>query len=164
MANTGTLQVTTPSDREIALTRVFDAPRRLVFDALTRPELLKRWLLGPDGWSMPFCEVDLRVGGKYRYVWRRDSDGSEMGMGGVFQEVAPPERLVATEKFDHAWYPGEALSTLVLTESGRKTTLTQTVRYESREARDGVLQSGMERGVAVSYDRLETILAAAPRA
>jgi uncharacterized protein YndB with AHSA1/START domain len=87
-----------------------------------------------------------------------------MGMGGVFQEVAPPERLVATEKFDHAWYPGEALSTLVLTERGGKTTLTQTVRYESREARDGVLQSGMERGVAVSYDRLETILAATPRA
>jgi uncharacterized protein YndB with AHSA1/START domain len=164
MANTGTLQVTTPSDREIALTRVFDAPRRLVFDALTKPELLKRWLLGPDGWSMPFCEVDLRVGGRYRYVWRRDSDGSEMGMGGVFQEVAPPERLVATEKFDHAWYPGEALSTLVLTERGGKTTLTQTVRYESREARDGVLQSGMERGVAASYDRLETILAATPLA
>ena len=154
-----TLKITTPTDRELAMTRVFDAPRHLVFEALTRPELVRRWLLGPDGWSMPVCEIDLKVGGAYRYVWRRDKDGSEMGMGGVFREVVPSERLVATEKFDQAWYPGEAVSTTVLTEQDGRTTLTNTVLYESREARDGVLKSGMETGVARSYDRLAELLA-----
>ena len=154
-----TLRITTPTDREIAMTRVFDAPRHLVFEALTKPELVRRWLLGPPGWSMPVCEIDLKVGGAYRYVWRRDKDGSEMGMGGVFREVVPSERLVATEKFDQAWYPGEAVSTTVLTEQDGRTTLTNTVLYESREARDGVLKSGMETGVARSYDRLAELLA-----
>ncbi|MGH9367901.1 MAG: SRPBCC domain-containing protein, partial [Thermoanaerobaculia bacterium] len=79
MANTGGLKVTAPTEREIVMTRVFDAPRELVFDAHTKPELVKRWLLGPDGWSMPVCEIDLRVGGKYRYLWRCDRDGTEMG-------------------------------------------------------------------------------------
>jgi len=158
---TEVLQVTT-TDREIAMTRVFDAPRRLVFDALTQPELVKRWLLGPDGWSMPVCEIDLKIGGAYRYVWRRDKDGSEMGMGGVFREIVQPELLIATEKFDEAWYPGEALTITVLVEQDGKTTLTTTVRYESREARDGVLKSGMETGVARSYDRLEEMLAGMP--
>lgn len=156
--STGTLQVTTPSDREIAMTRVFAAPARLVFDAHTQPELIKRWLLGPPGWSMPVCEVDLRVGGKYRYVWRRDKDGKEMACGGVFREIVPPERLVHTEQFDDPWYPGEALVTTVLVEQGGKTTLTQTMLFGSRDIRDAVLKSGMESGVAVSYDRLENIL------
>jgi len=154
MKNTGILQITTPSEREIAMSRVFDAPRNLVFEAFTKPELIKRWLLGPDGWSMLVCEVDLKVGGKYRYVWRRDSDGTEMGMGGVYREIAAPERIVATEKFDQAWYPGEAVGTLQLEEQSGRTRLTQTVLYESREARDAVLKSGMESGVARSYDRL----------
>ena len=159
MNQTVSLQVTTPSDREIAMTRVFDAPRHLVFEALTKPELVQRWLLGPEGWSMPVCEIDLEVGGAYRYVWRRDKDGSEMAMGGVFREVDRPERLVATEKFDEAWYPGEAVSTTVLVEEDGRTTLTQTTLYQSREARDGVLKSGMESGVAASYDRLAELLA-----
>ena len=107
---------------------------------------------------MVVCEIVLRVGGHYRYVWRRDKDGTEMGMSGVHQEVVPPERIVATEKFDQAWYAGEAVNTTVLVEQGGKTTLTQTVLYQSREARDGVLKSGMERGVAASYDRLEKLL------
>ncbi len=154
---TNTLKVITPTDREITMTRVFDAPRRLVFDAFTKPELIRQWLLGPPGWSMPVCEIDLKVGGTYRYVWRR-TDGNEMGMGGIYREIAAPERLVATEKFDQAWYPGEAVGTLVLSEQGGKTTVTQTVLYQSREARDAVLKSGMEKGVAVSYDRLEQIL------
>lgn len=158
MKNTGTLQVTTPSEREISLTRVFDAPRRLVFDAYTRPELLKRWLTGPPGWSLAVCEMDLRVGGAYRYVWR-SPDGADMGMGGVIREVAAPERLVATERFDEAWYPGEALVTLVLAEQGGRTTLTTTLRYESQEARDSVLKSPMESGMAAGYDRLEALLA-----
>jgi uncharacterized protein YndB with AHSA1/START domain len=108
--NTETFTVTTPSEREIAMTRVFDAPRKLVFEAFTRPELITRWLLGPPGWTMVVCEIDLRVGGAYRYVWRKDN-GTEMGMGGVFREIVAPERIVQTEKFDNPWYEGEAIST-----------------------------------------------------
>jgi uncharacterized protein YndB with AHSA1/START domain len=159
MVNTGNLKLTIQGDREIVMTRVFDAPRRLVFDAFTKPELVKQWLLGPPGWSMPVCEIDLKVGGKYRYVWRQDSDGSEMGMGGVYREIVPQERIVCTEMFDVAWYAGEAVGTLVLSEQGGKTTITQTVLYQSREARDAVLKSGMEKGVAASYDRLQQLLA-----
>ena len=158
MNNPGNLKLTTRGDREIVITRAFDAPRKLVFDAFTRPELVKQWLLGPDDWSMPVCEIDLKVGGKYRYVWRRDKDGTEMGMGGVYREIVAPERVVATEKFDQSWYPGEAVGTLVLSEQGGKTTLTQTILYESRQARDSVLKSGMEKGVVASYDRLANLL------
>jgi uncharacterized protein YndB with AHSA1/START domain len=154
-----TLKVAARGDREIVMTRVFAAQRKLVWDACTKPALVKRWLLGPDGWSMPVCEIDLRVGGSYRYVWRRDRDGTEMGMGGVYREIMAPERLVATERFDQSWYPGEAVSTLVLAEQDGKTTLTQSVRYESPEARDSVLKSPMESGVAASYDRLAEVLA-----
>jgi uncharacterized protein YndB with AHSA1/START domain len=153
----GTLKITALTDRELVMTRAFDAPRRLVFDAFTKPELVKRWLLGPDGWSMPVCEIDLRVGGSYRYVWRH-ANGNEMGMGGVYREIVTPERLVATEKFDESWYPGEAVGTIVLDERGGQTTLTQTMLYESREARDAVLNSPMEEGVAVGYDRLAALL------
>ncbi|PYP02815.1 MAG: ATPase [Gemmatimonadetes bacterium] len=163
MKSAAPLQLTAPGEREIVMTRVLDAPRQLVFDALTKPELVRRWLLGPPGWSMPVCEIDLRVGGKYRYVWRQDSDGTEMGMGGVYREIVVPERLVTTERFDEAWYPGEAVGTLVLVEQRGRTTVTQTMRYESREARDAVLKSGMEKGVAASYDRLADLLAATRR-
>jgi uncharacterized protein YndB with AHSA1/START domain len=158
MQNTGTLKITAPRDREIVMIRVFDAPRALVFDALTKPELVKQWLLGPPGWSMPVCEIDLKVGGAYRYVWRH-ADGREMGMGGVYREIVPQQRLVCTELFDEAWYPGEALTTTTLAEKDGRTTLTTTMLYASREARDSVLKSGMERGVAASYDRLEELLA-----
>ena len=159
MTNPGNLKLTTQGDREIVMTREFKAPRRLVFDAFTKPELVKQWLLGPPGWSMPVCEIDLKVAGSYRYVWRQDSDESEMGMRGVFREIVPQERLVCTEVFDKAWYPGEAVATLVLSEQRGITTVTQTVLYQSREARDGVLKSGMEKGVAMSYDRLAELLA-----
>lgn len=158
MSSTGKLTVTTPTDREIVMTRIFKAPRRLVFDAHTKCELLKRWLFGPDGWSLAVCQIDLKLGGKYRYVWRHEK-GTEMGMGGVFHEVVAPERIVATEKFDESWYPGEALDTTVLVEQDGKTTLTLTVLYESREARDVALKSGAEQGMALGYDRLEAILA-----
>jgi len=161
MTNANTFQLTAQGDREIVMSRVFDAPARLVFDAHTKPELVKRWLLGPPGWSMPVCEIDLKVGGKYRYAWRRDSDGKEMKMGGVFREVVPPQRIVNTEAFDDPWYPGEAVVTTVMVEQGGKTTLTQTMLFASREARDGVLKSGMERGVVASFDRLDNILAEA---
>jgi uncharacterized protein YndB with AHSA1/START domain len=157
MTSTRTLEVTTPSEREIAMTRVFDAPRELVFDAWTKPELLKRWLGVRNGWSMAECEVDLRVGGAYRYVWR-GPDGAEMGMGGVYREIVAPERLVATERFDDAWYPGEALDTITLVEEDGRTTATTTVLYESREIRDAVLESGATTGVGESYDALEEVL------
>jgi uncharacterized protein YndB with AHSA1/START domain len=154
----GSFQVSTPTDREIQVTRQFDAPRGMVFDAFTKPELVRRWLLGPPGWSMPVCEIDLRPGGAYRYVWRHDGDGREMGMGGVFREIVRPEHLVATEKFDESWYVGEALDTTVFIEEGGLTRITITVLYESMEARDTARRSGMERGMAASYDRLEEFL------
>ncbi|HMD32543.1 MAG TPA: SRPBCC family protein [Candidatus Acidoferrales bacterium] len=153
------LQVAAKGDREITMTRTFDAPRRMVFDAFTKPELVKRWLLGPDGWTMPVCEIDLRAGGRYRYVWRNAAQGKEMGVSGVFSEVTPPERIVHTEKFDESWYPGEAVVTTVLAEQGGKTIFTMTILCESREAREVMLKSGMEKGVAQSYDRLAGILA-----
>jgi uncharacterized protein YndB with AHSA1/START domain len=158
MKTSGTFNITAQGDREIVITRVFGATRRLVFDAYTKPELVKRWLLGPDGWSMPVCEIDLRAGGKYRYVWKNNADGQEMGMGGVYREVVSPHRIVASEVFDEAWYPGEALDTIVLVEQGGKTTLTQTILYDSRETRDAVLKSPMKTGMAASYDRLEKFL------
>ncbi|HWZ27711.1 MAG TPA: SRPBCC domain-containing protein, partial [Gemmatimonadales bacterium] len=110
----GALRIVPVSDREIQITRVFNAPRTLVFDAHTKPELLKRWLFGPPGWVFDVCEIDLRVGGAYRYVWRKPPD-TVMGMGGIYREIQAPERIVSTEKFDDAWYPGAAVGTLVLT-------------------------------------------------
>jgi uncharacterized protein YndB with AHSA1/START domain len=161
MTNPGSLTVTTPSDREIVMTRVFDAPRKLVWEALTTPALLKRWLLGPPGWTMTVCEMDLRVGGAYRYEWRKEN-GTTMGMGGVLREVVAPERMTATEQFDEAWYPGEALVSQVLTELAGKTTITMTLRYESKEARDMVVKSGATSGMEMGYARLAELLAAAP--
>ena len=158
MSVAGKLNITTPTDREIVMTRVFDAPRSLVFEAHTKPELLKRWLHGPDGWLLTVCEIDLKVGGKYRYVWRHE-DGREMGMGGTYREIVPPERIVTTELFDEDWTGGETLGTLVLTEQNGKTTLTSTLFYASKEVRDNVLKSGMERGVEASYVRLDGLLA-----
>ena len=150
--------VSTPSDREIRVTREFDAMRERVFDAFTKPSLVRRWLLGPPGWTMPVCDIDLRVGGAYRYVWRLEADGSRMAASGVFREVSPPERLVATETFDDAWYPGEALVTTVFVETRCITRTTITLLYESKEARDTARRSGMEHGMAAGYDRLETLL------
>lgn len=156
MKNVGQLEITLPSDREIAMTRSFNAPRAMVFDAWTKPELVKRWL-GYGDWTMPVCEIDLRVGGTYRYMWRKHD--TEMGMSGVFHEIVVPERIVASEKFDDPWYEGEAVSTVTFTESGGRTTMVQTVEYASKEVRDSVLQTPMEEGVAASYDRLEELLA-----
>lgn len=157
MRTAGTLKVTTPSDREIMMTRVFDAPRSLVYEAYTKPELLKRWLGVHNGWSLELCEIDLRVGGRYRYIWR-GPNGEEMGMRGVYREVTPPARVVATEVFDQSWYPGEAVGTVEMAEQGGRTTLTMTVRYDSREIRDAVLKSPMEQGVAAGFDKLEELL------
>jgi uncharacterized protein YndB with AHSA1/START domain len=155
--DTGKLIVTTPSDREIAMTRVFDAPRNLVFDAWTKPELVRRWLLGPPGWTMPVCEIDLRVGGAYRFEWL-GQDGTRMGMGGVYREIVIPERIVNTQLFDADWTGGETVGTLLFTEQGGKTTLTNSVLYSSREARDAALRTRMAEGVEAGYARLDEIL------
>ena len=152
------VNVSTEGETSIVITRSFNAPRELVFDAHTKPELVKRWLLGPEGWTMPVCEIDLRVGGKYRYVWKKESTGHEMGMGGEYREINRPERLVATEKFDDPWYEGEAYSTLTLTETNGVTQLRNVVTYATGEARDGVLKSPMEEGLEVGYERLEALL------
>jgi uncharacterized protein YndB with AHSA1/START domain len=152
------MKIQTKGDREILITREFNAPRKLVWDAHTKPELLKRWLFGLDGWELAVCDMDLRVGGKYRWVWKRKEPGvPEMGMGGVFKEVKAPEKLVATGKFDEAWYPGEELSTTVFTEKAGKTTLSLTVRYDTPEAREIALKLAPE-GMALGYDRLEAVL------
>ena len=155
--NPGALRVTTPSDREIAMTRVFDAPRSRLFEAWTKPELIQRWLGVRLGWSMVVCEVDLRVGSVYRFVWR-GPDGAEMGMSGVYREIVPPQRLVVTEKFDQPWYEGEAVATTVFLEHDGKTTMTTTVGYASREVCEAVLKTPMARGVAESYDKLAELL------
>lgn len=154
MRNTGTLKVSTPTDREILMVRVFDAPRPLVYDAFTKPELIKRWL-GPRGFTLPVCEVDLRVGGKYRYVGEAP-DGTRTGWGGTFKEIVPLQRIVHTESFDD--YPGEALITAVWTEAGGKTTLSMTMLLESKDVRDAIIATGMEHGAAESYDRLNEML------
>lgn len=152
------LVITAPGDLDIVMTRSFNAPRELVFEAMTTPEYLKRWLLGPDGWEMTVCEFDARPGGKYRYEWKH-ADGASMGMGGTFIEVVPPAKLVQSEKFDESWYPGDALVTTTFEEKDGVTTIAVNVHYDTKEARDGVLKSPMESGVSASYDRLEKTLA-----
>lgn len=152
----GKLNVELPTDRQIVMTREFDAPRALVFEALTTPVLLKQWFKGP-GWDLAVCEFDARVGGKYRYVWKLGDN--EMGMSGEIREFRAPEMMAATEKFDQAWYPGEATSSIVLTAKGAKTLLTLTVTYDSKETRDLVLKSPMAEGASAGYDRLEEFLA-----
>ncbi len=154
---TGKLRVAAEGDREIVMTREFNAPKKMLFDAWTKPELLKRWLAGPEGWTMTVCEIDLQLGGSYRYEWKH-KNGQQMGMGGVYREVIPNERIVATEKFDESWYPGGAVVTTTLSERGGRTTVETKVTYDSKEARDGVLRSPMDTGVAASYDRLEKLV------
>jgi uncharacterized protein YndB with AHSA1/START domain len=159
MTNSGALKVTLPSDREIVLTRDFDAPRDLVFETMSKPELIQRWLFGPPGWSMVVCEDEQRVGGTFRWVWH-GPEGKEMSMRGTYREIVPPERVVRTESFEFGCeaQAGEQLATLVLSEKGDKTALRLTVLYPSKEARDGARASGMERGVSASYDRLAELL------
>src|SRR5215467_4136603 len=153
-----TTTLTMASDEEIVIRRVFDAPRQLVFEAHTKPEHLTQWLLGPEGWTMPVCEIDLRPGGSWYFVWRRSdltdqSHLTEMEMRGVYREVVPPERLVSTESWGGDW--PETLNTLTLSEENGKTTLKQTVLYASKEARDAALKTGMAKGVAASFNRLD---------
>jgi uncharacterized protein YndB with AHSA1/START domain len=146
----------TPSDREIVVTRVVAAPRRLVFEAYTNPEHVPNWMTGPEGWSMPVCEIDLRPGGVWHFVWRR-ADGTEMAMRGVYREIVPHERLVSTEAWGGDW--PETLNTLLLSEEGGKTTISQRVLYPSKEARDAALKTGMLDGMTTTFERLDEYLA-----
>ncbi|QIG95220.1 SRPBCC domain-containing protein [Bradyrhizobium sp. 6(2017)] len=153
-----TLRITTPSDVEFAMTRQFDAPRHLVFDAMTKPEYLVRWL-GCEEMAMPVCEVDLRVGGRYRYVFR-SSDGIEHVLTGTFREVARPDRIAFGETFSMPGFTSdEYLVTSTFVEEAGTTTLTTTIRHPTKEARDGHLNSGLEKGVEPAYDRLAEIVA-----
>jgi uncharacterized protein YndB with AHSA1/START domain len=149
------LTVTSVSDTELVLARTFAAPRRLVFDAFTRPELLRRWH-GARGWRLVVCEIDLRPDGAWRFV-SHGPDGAELGHGGVYVEVDAPGRLVQTETYD-GWADGEALVTTVFDERDGHTFMTATVRYPSREARDSVLRTPMKRGAGEAYDRLAALL------
>jgi uncharacterized protein YndB with AHSA1/START domain len=151
----GLTSYTTPNDREIVVTRVVDAPRHLVFEAWTDPRHIPNWLLGPEGWTMPVCELDLRPGGAWRYVWRR-SDGAELTMGGLVREVTPPERLVTTERWGPEW--PETVNTLRLTESAGRTTIVLTITYPSKAARDAALESGMKGGMDESFARLDRLV------
>jgi uncharacterized protein YndB with AHSA1/START domain len=151
------LRIEARGEREIVMAWRFDAPRRLVFDAWTKPELLMRWFGGPREWKLTFCEIDLRVGGAYRFVTTRD-DGNEMGWGGVYREVVVPERLVCTEVFDDPWYPGEAILTHEFEEAEGATIFTTTALHASLDARDAILRSPMEKGVAESFRRLDEFL------
>ena len=150
-----TTTYSSPSDREIMATRVFDAPRRLVFDAHTKPEHIRSWMLGPEGWTMPVCEIDLRPGGAWHFVWRR-GDGTEMAMHGLYKEIVPPEKIVSTESWGGEW--PETTNTVRLSEKDGKTTLTMTILYPSKEARDAALTTGMKEGMGQSYERLAEYL------
>lgn len=152
------LSIETKGECELEMRRDFAAPRSLVFRAFTEPDLLRRWLGVFRGWSLETCQVDLRVGGGIRYEWKH-VDGRSMGMRSEIRELIVPERIVSTEVFDEPWYPGEAVGTLILTQKGSVTTMVNTIRYASKEARDGVLKSGMDQGLSVGYDQLDTVLA-----
>ena len=156
--NPGTLHLSTPRESEIVLKRLFAVPRQQIFNAFTQPALLKQWLFGVPDASLLMCRVALKKGETFRYVWR-NPDGTEMGMSGVCLEFKRPDRLVATEEWDKPWYPGKAASTIDLVEEGGVTELTQTLKYESSQAREIVLSTHIEHAVAMGYDRLAALLA-----
>jgi uncharacterized protein YndB with AHSA1/START domain len=152
------LTVTTPTDREVVLSREFNAPRSLVFDALTTQPLLERWY-GPTDWTLVVCDIDLRPGGAFRFVVRRP-DGKEIGQRGVYREVVPGERLAYSESWED-WDAGETLVTTTLTEVDGTTIFTSRIVFPSREVRDTVVGSGLGKGAGQSYDKLADVLATA---
>jgi uncharacterized protein YndB with AHSA1/START domain len=161
-------EVTLPSDREVRVTRQFNAPRELVYKAYTTPALVQRWLLGPPGWSMPVCEMDVRVGGKFRWRWRNDEDGKEFGFHGEFREVVAPAKLVHTEFYDPGDVGGDmgegALITTTLTEKNGLTTMAALMDFRTKEARDAAMSTGMTDGMEMSYQLLDKLLMERPKA
>ena len=161
-------QVSLPSDREVKVARSFKAPRALVYRAYTEPELVRRWLLGPPGWSMPVCEMDVRVGGRFRWRWRSEENGSEFGFSGTFREVLPAAKIVHTEAYEPATvgggYPGnDAIVTVTFAEDNGVTTVTTLIDFGSKEARDNAVATGMTDGMEQSYQLLDRLLAEQPR-
>ena len=163
----GKMTVTTPSDREIFVTRGFNAPRRLLWDVHTKPELLKRWLFGPDGWSLEVCTIDLRVGGKARFEMVKRDKGethpdqigygmTKMGWTDTYVEIVPHELIVNTQIFDEDWTDGETRITVVFRDSGVESVLEMTILYSSKEARDGAIENGVD-GMEMGYARLDAI-------
>ena len=157
-------RVTLPSDTEVVVTRSFNAKRALVWEACTKPELVQRWMLGPPGWTMPVSEMDVRPGGKFRWIWRSQEDGSQFGFHGVFKEVEAPAKLRHTEIYDPGdvggdmGEAGEAMVTLTLTERGGVTTLTTLIDFGSKQARDAAVSTGMTDGMEASYQNLDALL------
>ena len=164
-----TAEVTQPSDREVQVKRSFRAPQALVYRAYTEPELVRRWLLGPPRWSMPVCEMDVRVGGKYRWRWRSDENGAEFGFSGTFREVRPSSRIVHTEAYDPGTvsddFPrNDAIVTVTFTHEGEHTTVTTLIDFGSKQARDAAVATGMTDGMEQSYQLLDRLLEEQPRA
>lgn len=151
------LTVTLPSDRELAVTRSFAAPRTLVFDCWTREDLVKQWLSGPPGWSFATCIIELKVGGQYRFVWK-DQGGNTLGLTGTFREIAAPRRLVSTELFDQDWTGGETRVSIELAENAGTTAMKQTIFYSSKAARDNAASSGMTQGMEMGFQKLAEFL------
>ena len=155
-AKTGVTQYATPSDTQVRIIRVVDAPRGLVFETYTQPKHLKKWLLGPEGWTMTVCEFDTRPGGAWKYSWSK-ADGSQLTLIGTVLEFTPPQRMVTTETWGPAW--PETVNTAEFTESGGQTTITITITYPSKEARDAALKTGMKEGMDQGFARLDQLLA-----
>jgi uncharacterized protein YndB with AHSA1/START domain len=158
MTRNDDLTLAAHGDNAISITRSFAAPKAMLFDAWTKPELVRRWLLGPDGWTMPDCHIDLTVGGTYRYVLKHVSKDERVIFGGTFKEIARPDRLAATEHFEEPFFPGEAMNVTTFVEKNGRTIVTTISTHASKEARDGAMASGMEKGVKRSYDRLDEML------
>ena len=165
MSKLSSLTVETPSDREVRVTRKFKAPARLVWDAHTKPELVRKWQYGFEGWSLPICDMDVRPGGAYRWRWRNDDDGQEMGFFGKYIEVTPHTKLVYDQHYD----PGSlgvpmttepTIITTVFTESDGLTTLTVTMLFASKEERDAAVATGMTDGMELSYERTDALFSA----
>jgi uncharacterized protein YndB with AHSA1/START domain len=154
-ARTGVTTYATPTDTQVQVTRVVNAPRKTVFEVYTTPKHLQKWLLGAPGWTMPICEFDARPGGAWRYVYRKDN-GEEMTLSGTVREFTPPERVVTTETWGPQW--PETLNTVVFTELAGQTTITVTVTYPSKEARDAALQTGMKEGMDQGFAKLDALL------
>lgn len=153
-------EVTLPNDTTIRVERRFDAPRALVYRAFTRPEMVSRWLLGPPGWTMPVCEIDLRPGGSYHYRWRNEADGSSFGARGVFEAIDAEKRLKTREHFEDVGPAGEASIQTDFTDDGLGTRVTYLIDAGSREGRDAALKTGMTDGMEMSFAALDRVLAA----
>jgi uncharacterized protein YndB with AHSA1/START domain len=156
-------QVSLPSDREVRVVRAFKAPRALVYQAHTTPALVQRWMLGPPGWTMPVCEMDVRVGGRFRWRWRSEEDGKEFGFHGEYREVRAAARLVHTEIYDPGDVGGNmgdgALIAIDFSESAGLTIVTSVMDFGSKAARDAAMATGMTDGMEMSHQQLDALLA-----